>query len=355
MGFQGVRDMNVLLGGCRTLATAALLMLASAPPLAAGPPKALTLGGVNYPADLPTLVADRKEMFKAQALPVTVSYAASGMDNLARLRAGDIDVATMALTPLVLDYLNDADPGSADDPVILANLVHAFDLKQIVTLDPQAQPDSNWFTGKRLGLARRTNAEFFWFQFAHFHGLDPDTVELVHYPAPALPQALVNGEVDAAAMWEPWVTVTEREIGDRLRRLDHGNIYVAKWVLVTRREMVEAEPKRLRALLQAYRNAVDFIERHPDQAAELYSEISGMDAATVVAQLDAQVYDLNLDWSLVVGLQQEFDWARRAGYAAVNSEGRPLGLIAGKPLKDLFPMTVILLGSSGNTEGEPRP
>lgn len=313
------------------------------------PATADELAGVNYIGDLPTLVADKQGFFAEQGLAVQVSYGLSGKDNLVRLRDGDVEFALMALTPLVLDYLDDPRHQEAHDPVIVANLVHAVNLNQVVSLDPEARPTAQWFRNKRVGLMKGTNAAFFWSQFAYFYGISPDSIRLTHYPTSQLPDRLLSQEIDAAVMWEPWVSYTVQQSDKRLRVLNHSNVYIAKWVLVTRRETLENRPDRVGALLKAYQNAVDFIERQPSRAAELYSEMSRLDTQTILSEIDIQDYSVSLDWSLVVALQQQFEWARRAGHGLAYETGEPLSLIAADPLRKLFPLAVSIPDSPVKT------
>lgn len=310
-------------------------------------------GGTNYLGDVPTLVADRQGYFEHHGLRTELIYQGPGKRNLARLRAGDTDFALMALTPLVLDRLADTTPGAPDDPVVLASLVHSTQLNQVVALDGSGVEHPADLAGRRVGLVQGTNAEFVWWLFAHYHGLAPAAVERVDHRVDALPDALVAGDVDAAVLWEPWTTRLRQRVGGRLRAFAGSNAYTAKWVLVTRRETSEQRAAHCRAVLSAYRDAIAFIRREPERAQRMYAEHAEVAPEALGERWDEAIYDLNLDWSVIATLQQQFDWARDAGYAAAGAPPGMLSLLAPAPLRALLPGAVGIPRVVPPTEGKP--
>lgn len=294
------------------------LMAVSGPAIADGRTR---LAGATYIGDLPTLVADRQGLFREAGIDATVTYAASGSDNLARLRAGDVDYALMALTPVVLGLLNDRSPGGPGAPVILANLFHATGATRVMVPAHSSLSDAGDLAGRRVGLARGTSAHFVWWLFAQFHGLDTSENALVDIEIDALGDALIAGEIDAAVLWQPWIARLGETRSVDLRRLGQDVPYSGRWVIVTRRAVLREDPERARRILVAYRRAIEFIERRPDTAARLYADHAGVTIASLGDDWNAFGYDLSLDWALVAALQQQLAWARQAGYPVHGSAG----------------------------------
>jgi ABC-type nitrate/sulfonate/bicarbonate transport system substrate-binding protein len=283
-----------------------------------------------------------------------VSYEFSGKRNLELLRAGGTDIALMALTPLVLDALADPDPGRPDDPVILASVVHATRLNQVVTLAERKIERPAELAGRRVGLMEGTNAEFVWWLFAAYHGFDPDSTILVDQPIESLLDAVVGGGVDAAVIWEPWTSRLRERVGDRLRLFSGSNVYTAKWVVVALRSFVERQPERARAVLAGYRDAVEFIDREPGAAMRLYADHDDVPVAMLEPSWDDLIYELSLDWSLIATLQQQLDWGRSAGYATSGADPEVLALLHPGPLQDVAPGSVSVPGT-GILEGSRAP
>lgn len=319
----------------------AVVLLATPPPqraLADDSTQPVRVAGVIYLGDLPTVVADHEGSFADQGLDARVAFNRSGKFNLAQLRAGETDFALMALTPLVLDRLADETPGEPDDPVILASLVHSTQLNQVVGLASRGIERPADLHGRRVALSMGTNAEFVWWLFAHFHGFAPDAAELVDRPVERIPGALRAGEVDAAVTWEPWTSHLRRRFGQDLRAFRGSNVYTAKWVIVTTSQTATDHPDRARALLAAYREVIDAIARDPERAIRIYARRADV-APTILRQhWEALDHDLNLDWSIIAALQQQFDWARRAGHGTEETD--ILSLIETAPLRSVAPSAV---------------
>jgi len=307
---------------------------------------AVRISGVDYLGDLPTKVADHHGLFAAQGIDAVVEYGASGRDNLRALRAGETDFALMALTPLAIDLAADSNPREPDDPVILASIVHSTRLNQVVALAPDLDTPTK-LSGSRIGLMRGTNAEFVWALFAAYHGIDPATVEIADRAINELPDALKDGEIDAAVLWEPWTSRLRFDVGDRLNTFAGSNIYTAKWVVVTRRDIANREPEQARAVLAAYDAAIDVIRRDPAVTAAIYAEEAGGIPHALREERSSVLYGLNLDWSLLASLRQQFEWAITAGYAGNEPQRDILARIDPRPLRIALPSAVGIPAWSG--------
>ncbi|MDN3519706.1 ABC transporter substrate-binding protein [Aquisalimonas lutea] len=308
------------------------------------------MAGVSYLGDLPTVIADRRDYFRADGNTISVAYSKSGQENLARLRSGETDFALMALTPLTLDFIADETPGQPDDPVILASLVHSTRLNQVVTLEGSGIRNPDDLRGHRVGLMRGTNAEFIWWLFATYHQIGPDDAVLSDQPTSALSDALVEGDIDAAVLWEPWTSRLRERVGERVRVLPGSNLYTAKWVLVAQRRTINENPEVVEALFKGYQRAIAFITNRPDTAMRTYGRHTETEIRHVEAQWQALDFHLNLNWTVIATIQQQLDWARSAGYEMANPEVRVRDLIEAGPLRSLAPGVVGVPDHTGSRE-----
>lgn len=340
-------------GARRTAQAAALMTFAFT---AATSADEVRIAGVDYLGDLPTRVADHNSLFAAEGINAAVTYSASGHENLRALRAGETDFALMALTPLAIDLVVDADPRGMDDPVILASVVHSTRLNRVVTLDNGGAQDPADLVGKRVGLMRGTNAEFVWSLFAAYHGLDPVGVEIVDLHIESLPGALEDGTIDAAVLWEPWTSRLRARTEGRLIEFAGSNIYSAKWVLVTRRELAAERPDLARRVVVAYQKAIDIVRRDPDAAVAAYADEAGLTSGNLQQNRDAILYGLNLDWSLLASMRQQVEWALQAGYGGEAASRDVLARVDARPLRAIVPSAIGIPSTdrgSGPTDWQP--
>lgn len=325
------------------LAACALLLLAAGAVTADvsgdGP---LRINGVTYLGDLPTLIADEKGLFREHNLDITVDRTTSGSNNIDALRAGDTDLALMALTPFVLEHLRRPDMAGPDTPVILASLVHSTRLNDVIVPAGSAINTPADLAGRRIGLARGTNSEYLWWLFRIYHGLDADAATLVDHPVDTLGEALEADTIDAAVIWEPWTTLIDYGAPARIERLPGADIYTEKWVLVGTHRLVRERPDDVHAILNAYGAAIDWIQAQPEQAFARFAAEVGISETTALGKIDQVLFGLSLDWSLIAEMQQHIEWARATDQDVRVTETDVLSWIAAEPLRTARPRSVAI-------------
>lgn len=307
------------------------------------PMDAVRIASAVYLGDVPTIVAEERGLFAEQGIQAEVTHHASGVLSMAKLRAGEADFALMALTPMVLDRLADDDSGGPDDPVILASLVHSMGLLQIVTTSDSGIRQPADVRGRRIAVDRGTNSEFVWWLYEQYHGIDRSSIELVDLSFAEMSDALTAGRIDAAVLVEPRVSMLDARLKETsvATAVPHGHdLYAGKWVLVTSRRIAQDRRVLCRKLLVAYREAIQFVDRQPNESIALFHRRMGLAEGLLGENWSALDYDLTLDWGLIASLQEQFVWARAVGYDNGGGPLRVLDLIDAGPLRDLRPDAV---------------
>ncbi len=298
--------------------------------------------GVVYLGDVPTLVASEFGFFAEQGLTLDVQYGDSGVSNLRRLRAGETDFALMAVTPLILETIGREAPEGPNDPLILASISHSIGLNFIMARQDGRVRHPADLRDARIALVRGSNAELLLDFFLEYHGIEADAVTLVDLPIGGVFDAVVEETVDAAVLWEPWATRLDDRFDEPQRRFDVSNVYTARWLLVVRRGVLEQKPETARQVLRAYREAIRFMDTHPEDAIALYARMREVSAEQAQANWHNLIYGLALNWSLITAMEQEAKWSRDAGYAMEGARFQPLRLIAPEPLRSVLPAAVSL-------------
>lgn len=320
------------------------LVLAGNAVAESGPPRAVRIAGATYLGDLPTYVADELGFFAGNAVEATVQYSDSGKQNMALLRAGDVDFALMALTPFVLDRLADPDPGQPDDPVIVTSLLQSHELTAIMASHASGIERPADLRGHRVAIDRGTNTEFVLWLFEQFHGIDGTSVESVSIPFPEMSDAFVSGRVDAAVLPEPWASRLEAQLEGLGKspphRFDTSSLYAGRWVAVTTRRHVRENRDACRDVMMAYRQAIEFIERAPGEAISIYIRRAETPSSEIDLRWEALDFDMSLDWALIASLREQFRWARDVGIGNTGEPVRVLELLEPGPLHDGWPAAV---------------
>lgn len=100
-------------------------------------------------------------------------------------------------------------------------------------------------------------------------------------------EALKNGDIDVAALWDPFGSVAEKEgRGKIIFDLSTDPTFAGKYCcfLYVSNKVLEENPEEAAALLRAYRKAQDWIAKNPEEAVDIigskgYSSIEDKDLA----------------------------------------------------------------------------
>ncbi|WP_181711276.1 ABC transporter substrate-binding protein [Roseovarius sp. TE539] len=300
------------------------------------------IGGVEYLGDLPTFIAERDGHFARHHADVEVITSGSGRETLGQLRAGEIDFALMAMTPLVFDALANPARDGPDTPVILANLSHVRPVIHLMLLDAGDVPLKDALRGRTVGVPRGTNADYVLHVTARIAGLSEGDYTLLDMDPEEMSDALAAGRVDAVSVWDPWAFRLRNRFGDRLREEPDTGNYVSRWLLVTRKEVAETDTGHTRAILHAYRDAVDWIQANPEAALAAHEmRISDLRAIPRSRDVDL-LFDVTLDWSMIVSFRQQLAWAIRSMNVSDGEMPSVMDMVAPGPLATVAPGAITI-------------
>jgi len=122
---------------------------------------------------------------------------------------------------------------------------------------------------------------------------------------------------------------------------EDSRIYTASWMLVTRRDFAMTHGGLCQSVLTAYRTAIRRIRALAAGAVAHDPVISTLPPATRL-EMSRIIYNLSLDWSLLISYRLGLAWARAAGYP---DAGRSPGLIEAihpRPLAEINSRAVSL-------------
>ncbi|MET0234559.1 MAG: ABC transporter substrate-binding protein [Kibdelosporangium sp.] len=158
----------------------------------------------------PFHLAVKNGYFKAEGLNVEFSNAPSGTASVAKLVAGEVDIAYSSYTPFFV-----AKSKNAADIKLVADASSAGPRSTMVL----AMPDSPVKTikdmaGKRVAVtAQGTISDLMTMSTLKTHQVDYKTIKWVTMPFPDTAPRLQRKEVDAAFLTEPFITQAEKSVG----------------------------------------------------------------------------------------------------------------------------------------------
>jgi ABC-type nitrate/sulfonate/bicarbonate transport system substrate-binding protein len=286
-------------------------------------------------------VAAEEGLFSQEGLLVTTEAFSTGPLALAAMRQGRADLATCAETVAVLASLR-------GQPVtVLASIASATKVTALVARHPGIAGPSD-LGGKRVGLPRGTTAEFFLDSLLVRHGVDRSAVQVVDMKPAAEADALANGDVDAIAIWEPYVSLIRKRLGDTVRVFHVDDIYVETHDLVCRPGFAKERPDIVGKVLRALLRAEVLLRGRPELARQsvqlglkrMGHDVTAPEVDAMVALLDFRV---RLDQGLLLLMEEEARWAIRSGVVPPQEVPNFLPLLDAEPLRSVNPEAVQLM------------
>jgi ABC-type nitrate/sulfonate/bicarbonate transport system substrate-binding protein len=173
--------------------------------------------------------------------------------------------------------------------------------------------------GKRVGFVPLTHSNFTLDRFLLFYGLTFDDIQPVGLTHKELPQALLNGRVDALAHREPVLSQLVRELGSRGIRWELIGQQPFYLVLLGQRPWLASHREAVRRLLRALLDAEHDVQAHPTQARRLIARWSGQDEeADIALQWPRMRLELTLEQSMLLAMEDVAEWYFE------RKEGKPL-------------------------------
>jgi NitT/TauT family transport system substrate-binding protein len=187
-----------------------LLGGSEAAPAADGAPPVLTVSIMPTTDLAPFHLAMQNGYFEAEGVRVEAVTAPSGQASLAKLISGEVDVAYSSYTPFFVAQSRQA----ADLRIVADASAAAPDTTMIVAVPASGVRSIGDLAGKRIAVtATNTISDTLVKSAMREAGVDSSGVQWISIPFPETAPALARGDVDAAFLTEPFITIAERSVG----------------------------------------------------------------------------------------------------------------------------------------------
>lgn len=251
----------------------------------------------------PVRIAEHNGYFKEQGIDLAITDFSSGRAALsAMLTEGNLDMATVAQTPIVLNSFD------RNDYQIIAGMVSSSnDVKILARKDRNINTPAD-LKGKKVGMTRGSTGHYFLSLFLAQHSLSLDDIVTVDIAATALPEAINEGTVDAIATWEPNLYRASQLLGDNALILESRGTYREDFYFAVFKDWAKSNPELLERFLRAIDSAETFIAEHSKESQEIVAERLQIDPLFIASVWDDFSYGLFLDQAILLTFEQQARW-----------------------------------------------
>ena len=289
------------------VAVCCVLLSGCEPTKPAGPPEKVAIAVTKSLSSVLLNISDVKGFFREEGLDATLQVHSFGKAALQSLLDGKADLAMAADTPIMfammkgamLSVLATIDTSTRDEAIIAVKdrgIGAAADLK-----------------GVRVGVTLGTAGDYILDSFLVLNTLSRQDVAIVDMKPEEMTEALMQGKVDAVSTWQPHIANLRRVLGERGIMLHSDSIYTETIDIISMRTLTRQRSEAIRRLLRALVKAEGFVAAKTLESQRIMAEFSGMDAELLAGIWNDFQYNLSLNQSLLVTLEDQACWAIKNG------------------------------------------
>jgi NitT/TauT family transport system substrate-binding protein len=300
-----------------------------------GPLEKVILG--VYPGEIsaPVYVAQEKGFFAAHGLEVSMCEYETGASAVQALVDGEVEMATAADFVLVNNSFRHGDLRA------LASMAMPRTHHLIARRDRGVEEVSD-LKGKKVGITMNTNSEFLAGRFLVINGLRVQDVAWEDIKPSDLGQALLSGQVDAVATWDPHAYGIERELGEGAVSWPTQGGQDFFWLLVSRESFLHDRPGAAEGILASLVEAEGFMRSHPGEAQGIAAAPMGLDQAYMDYVWPNIDFSLDLQQGLLLTMESEARWVMDKKLGGEAAMPNYLGFIYLEGLEKVKPEAVTI-------------
>jgi len=232
-------------------------------------------------------VAQQEGLFKKHGLDVRINTGPSGSAMVSFLINGQIESAFGSEIAGVANHNLDPNVVVVAQATRLVRWIAVVG-RNIDTLDQ--------LKGKKVGVARGSGGEVFWLALIDKLKLNAADYTVVNVEAPEMVAALERGNIDAYAVWEPWVTRGLAAVKNTKILKDQENILEQGVYIYMNLGWIKKNPEQAEGFVRALVEATDVINKDRKRAAKDVSDfLKSLDPPMVEQLMTKLRFEMVLD------------------------------------------------------------
>lgn len=232
-------------------------------------------------------VAQEAGLFKKHGLDVRINTGPSGSAMVSFLVNGQIESAFGSEIAGVANHNLDPNVVMVAQATRLVRWIAVVG-RNIDTLDQ--------LKGKKVGVARGSGGEVFWLAMLDKLKLNAADYTVVNVEAPEMVAALERGNIDAYAVWEPWVTRGLAAVKNTKVLRDQEGILEQGVYIYMNRGWIQKNPAPAEAFMRALVEATEIINKDRKRAArDVSAFLKSLDPPLVEQLMTKLRFEMVLD------------------------------------------------------------
>ncbi|MBF0549450.1 MAG: ABC transporter substrate-binding protein [Deltaproteobacteria bacterium] len=247
-------------------------------------------------------IADSQGFFTKNGLTVNPKQYQSGSLAYTYLLQGEVDVATMAESALVIRSF---EKGFDQAEIGILSTVATADIHELIARKDRGIEQISDLKGKKIGISRKTSMEFFLTTFLILNHLSQTDVTIVDLSPPKLVDALANGEIDAVLTWDVYAYQARDRLGKNAVSWPAQSGHNFFWLAIGKQDTLISKAQAVERFLKGLIEAEEFVKTHNSEAKSLYIKSWNRDPAYGDYLWPRMNFHVSLNQSLIVAMEDE--------------------------------------------------
>lgn len=161
--------------------------------------------------------------------------------------------------------------------------------------------------GKKIGVGKATNTEFFLGTFLSLNGISPQDVTLLDIK-PSNIGALIDGSVDAMVVLSNAIDMIRERSDSEIVVFDVNNYRPSFWGVISRKDWEANHPQTLEKFFKSLAQAEEYLLHHPFEARAIVQKRMNYTDEIMTAVWSEHDFSLTLGESLIAAMGDEARW-----------------------------------------------
>ena len=267
------------------------------------PLKSITIAVPTLPHSGLMFIAMSKNFFQDEGLDIKLQPYLYGKPALQALLDGKADLAISADTPIVLAALK------GENFLVVAEIFRSEQNTAIIARQDKGISTPRDLKGKKIGVSKGTNGEFFLSAFFSVHQIAGNEADILDLKPDEMVEALTAGKIDAAATWHPMIFQLKQRLGERGVMFSGETFYKESFALSAAAGWVKNHPDSVDKILRALVRAEGFVADSPDESLNILAKALKMDKTVLGEFWTLFDYRVSLTQALLINLENQARWA----------------------------------------------
>jgi NitT/TauT family transport system substrate-binding protein len=269
-----------------------------------GPVEKITVAAAEYLTGALVYIAEEQGFFEENGLEVTLKGYGSGKACADALIDKEADISTSADFVFVSNSFEHTD-------LRIFGTVATKQVKELVARKDKGISVINDLVGKKIGVTKKSGAEFQLGVFLTYNGISQEDVELVDLRPPEMLGAISNGDVDAVFIWDPYLYHIKIELGENAISWHGGEDFY--FVLLTKEDWLDKNPAAAERFMKSMLEAEDYIKDNSEEAKEYAKDRFNYESEYIEYSWPKQEYAVTLPQALLILLEDQTRWRIEQG------------------------------------------